>query len=207
MVICQHIYKDSEYSKIMDITYCHHKNYCIRFGFEYSFQKANEVQDKGDWYKVVMIQRLLKLHDLVICLDADTMIHDTNFNLAIVENPPDTIGVVLFPERHKDNGKLVYKSHYNVGALYIRNGERVNQFIENWLSKYPGNTKWYEQQVFNDIVNETIYQLPNEYNHTSTAHPESNHIIVKGYHSGSSPVWMKKKKMEEDLSLITVRKL
>lgn len=213
MVICQHIYKDSEYDELIRVTFNRHKSYCENYGIDYSFQVGNlnyagsPDRTVGDWYKVIMIQRLLKEHELVIYLDADTMIYDLSFDLSTVENPPDTIGAVIFPRRIKPNGKLVYNSHYNVGALYVRNGERVQKFLEKWLGYYPGTPTWYEQGVFNDILDGTIYPLPYEYNHTSTAHPESNSIKVKGYHSATTSVWKKKKQMEDDLSLITVRNL
>ena len=80
-------------------------------------------------------------------------------------------------------GVCFYKTpepHFNTGVMYVKPGERVNAFIDKYWRGYPGYDRWHDQRVFNDIADECIVTLPDEWN-SCHINPVEN-PIVKAYH-------------------------
>jgi hypothetical protein len=153
---------------MLQVTEQHHAEYCKRHSFDH-FVVHQPITD-GYYDRVKILQTLLDKYDLLVYMDADAFIAK-DINLRDVPINADEIGVCHYetPEHH-----------YNTGVVYVRPGERVKDFIDEWWSGFPGYDSWHDQRVFNDIVNECVVTIPDEWN--------SCHInpvddpIVKAYH-------------------------
>jgi hypothetical protein len=147
-------------------------NYCERYGLDYQFF-SSEIKDivYGGWDKVYRMQDALK-YDLVIWLDADAIIFDTEKDLKDVPIPEDSIGAVRFS---------IPVSHLNVGVLYIKPGEHSSEFVSMWLSEFPGQGSWHEQEAFNRIRNDCVVELPQEWNRNYDHNPFANPVVM-GFH-------------------------
>lgn len=178
-VLIQQVYPGLGYLPMISECFQRNASYCERFGIDYRFYLQQvKPASNGGWDKVFLIQQALHDgYDLVIWLDADAVIWDLETDLCTVPNPPDTIGVVQFKRCR------FFDTHYNVGVLYVRNGPRAQEFVNTWLDGYPGGLRWREQKVFNDISNDTIFQLPTTWNYTVLRHAGVEKPMIRGYHS------------------------
>lgn len=206
-ILIQQIYPNLGYISLLSLTFKRHVLYCEKYNIDYSIHVTEIMPAEcGGWDKVKLVQRYLSEdYDLVIWLDADATIWNLDRDINDVPNPVDTIGAVRFDEFRNQYGKIKSPAHYNVGALYFRNGDNVKEFVNQWLNNYPGKSPWHEQQVFNDI-SDNVFQLPDEYNYTVDRHSGNDNPIVKGYHSIRG-LEKKYEAMKKDLEKINFLKL
>jgi len=185
-VILQQIYTDGIYADAIALTLSRNLKYAKMHAMDYQFHFGNIVSDwepgMGGWAKIALIQfALAQGYTFVIWLDADTMIKDMNTDLRD-GCPADGIGAVLHagpPE------------HYNVGALYLKNTERVREFVNIWALWYPGPRGWREQAMFN-LLNEVpkisvVQPIDAKWNSTKAAQRHVENAVVEGFHGEGDP--------------------
>lgn len=172
-VLLQQVYPKMTYLPLL--VECFERNvvYCEGHDIDYMAIMSEEKDiAHGGWDKIFHIQEMLKKYELVIWLDVDAIIFDLQRDLREVPLPPDSIGAVKF---------MLPIQHMNVGVMYFRSGENVNKFIEEWLSHYPGQGAWREQEVFNMMKNKTVVSLPVEWNRNYDMNPSAKPVIM-GFH-------------------------
>lgn len=178
-VLIQQVYPGLGYLPLLKECFERHARYCEKFGIDYqTYLQQMRPEENGAWDKVILVQKALQDgYDLVVWLDADAMIWDLDTDLRSVPNPPDTIGAVVFEKCR------FYEAHYNAGVLYFRNGPSVRLFVAAWLAGYPGEHKWHEQKVFNDMSSNIVCALPATWNYTAFRHSGVGKPVIRGYHS------------------------
>lgn len=157
-----------EYEKMLDLTYDRTSEYCDRHKISY-IARTGKILD-GFFDKPYLIKQHLDIFDLIVWMDADTFIA-RDVSLREVPIKQDEIGVCY------------YKTpvpHHNTGVVFVKPGERVNKFIDKWLAGYPIEDRWKDQRTFNDIADDCVVTIPDEWN--------SCHInpvdkpVIKSYH-------------------------
>jgi hypothetical protein len=172
-LLIQQVYPGRGYTSLLAECFARNATYCERYDIDYQVN-ISEIRDPkfGGWDKVTHVQRALDSYELVVWLDADAILYDLSRDLRSVPLAPDRIGVVQF---------FLPVQHLNVGVLYFRNGPSVKRFVASWLEKFPGEGAWHEQAVFNQIRDETIVLLPNEWNRNYDSNPSANPVVL-GFH-------------------------
>ena len=90
------------------------------------------------WSKVALIRRLLDQHELVLWLDADTVVMRSDRDIA--EELPDDRFMAMV--EHTVGGK----ANPNTGVMVIRSGEEARRFFDEvWESTQYLNHRWWEQ--------------------------------------------------------------
>lgn len=169
-VLIQQVYPDLKYFSLMYEFLPRHAQYCAKFGIDYRlFIGEIDPCVIGAWDKVNMINEALKHYDLVVWLDADAVILNTDIDLRSVPLRSG-VGAVWFD---------FPSPHYNTGVMYFRKGRKARRFVKNWLAGFPGDDHWHEQQVFNSMSGVT--QLPATWN-ASRDHNWIDNPIVAAAH-------------------------
>jgi hypothetical protein len=187
-ILIQQVYPKLGYLPLLTENFTRNAKYCEEHDIDYVVFFSETLDPiHGGWDKVLHVRDALKKYKLVIWLDVDACIYDLTRDMKTVPNPPDTIGAVRF---------MLPTSHLNVGVLYFRNGEKVVQFVDEWLAAFPGPGAWHEQAVFNQMTpanrrpnqssfagvkNETVYELPAEWNLNFNYNANSNPVVM-GFH-------------------------
>jgi hypothetical protein len=189
-LLFQHGYSCTEYYNLIALTASRTVRYCLKHSLDYRLilgEVEGDQRDGGHWAKVVMFQEALKQgYKNVIYLDADTIIADMNTDLreAIVE---DKVGAVW---HHLIVGPLndFDVSHYNAGAFYASNTPLIREFMDRWITYYPGEKMSHfpltrEQGAFRTLGDEMgiINKLDNKWNAEDGVSP-SDHPVVLGFH-------------------------
>jgi hypothetical protein len=107
-----------------------------------------------------------------VWLDSDAILFDTNRDVREVPLPEDSIGAVRFQ---------LPVSHLNVGVLYAKPGNRMNDFMYDWIADFPGLGAWREQAVFNFNKKECVVELPLEWNRNFDHSPYAKPFVM-GFH-------------------------
>jgi len=169
-LLIQQIYPNSEYLWMMELTFGRHARYCGIHGFDYRFQVSGGDMDMGGWEKVRLVRAALEKHAFVVWLDADAVIMNLNKSLKEVPLPPDSIGACHFS---------VPRPHWNVGVLYFKAGKRTLDFLDEWLSRYPGEPRWHEQEIFLELgLENEVVTLPDEWNSSGDHNPVPNPVVA-----------------------------
>lgn len=179
-VLIQQIYPDTEGVRLMELNRERNTAYCAAHGFDYWHRIENSLPDtdplKGSWAKIELIRRGLEAgYKSVVWLDADTLIRDMDTDLRDAITPGHISACWhRIPQLH----------HWNVGALYLSNTERVRAFVAEWLTYYPGiNDGWLEQGVFNRMAmhSDIVLTASDRWNATINF-TEVPDAVVLGYH-------------------------
>jgi hypothetical protein len=195
-VILQQVYPGLGMEPLLDLTRARHQKYADMHNFEYlplvSLGPVQYNPMMGGWAKVAyVLSALERLVDVVVWLDADTIIWDMDADLR--GGAPTNIGAVKFYPPYS------WGEHWNVGVLYFRNNNETLSFVSRWLAMYPGPEHGREQVVFNEIGQDLVTTLPSKWNYTLNRHFDNDAPIVKGFH-GSGTNEQKLKLMKEALS-------
>lgn len=179
-VLIQQIYPDTEGVKLMELNRERNTEYCRLHEMDYWHRVENSLPGsdplKGSWAKIELMRQALEAgYEYVIWLDADTLIRNMKSDLREAELY-NHIGACWhrIPQLH----------HWNVGALYLSNSERVRSFVWEWLSGYPGlNDGWLEQGVFNRLAmqSDIVQTISDKWNATINF-TEVPDAVVLGYH-------------------------
>lgn len=173
-LLIQQIYPNSEYVWMLELTFGRHARYCGVHGLDYRFQVSGADMELGGWEKLRLARAALEQYEQVIWLDADAVIMNLHKSLLDAPHPPDSIGACWFPSP---------KPHWNVGVLYFKAGVRMLSFLDEWLARYPGDTRWHEQEIFLELglKSEVVTTLPDEWN-SSLDHNYVPNPVVAAFH-------------------------
>lgn len=152
---------------MLNLTIGRHLSYCEKHKMSYA--SRNRTLD-GYFDKPYFIKDFLGDFDLIVWMDADSFIA-RNVNLLEVPIKKDQIGVCYYKTP---------THHFNTGVVYVKPGKRVNLFVDEWLAGYPCEHEWKDQKVFNDIANECVVVVPDEWN--SCHINRVDNPIIKSFH-------------------------
>jgi len=176
-ILIQQVYPNHGFLPLIQEQFVRNTNYCEKFEIDYTFISATiKPMENGGWDKVYHIFDAFS-YDLIVWLDADAIIYDTNVDLKSVPLLKDSVGAVMF-------GSPV--PHLNVGVMYVKPGKQVTKLFQKWIGMYPGQGAWREQGVFNAIKNECVTYLPSAWNKNYDYNPYS-HPVVMGFHGFGEP--------------------
>lgn len=153
--LLQQVYPDLQYLPLLHEFLPRHAQYCAKFGIDYHLFVGEDTPIAlGGWDKVKAVNVALRTYDLVVWLDADAFILNTDVDLRDVPLRSG-IGAAWF---------TFPCPHYNTGVMFFRDGRRTRKFMKAWLDGFPGDDHWHEQQVFNDIADKVVTTLPAAWN-------------------------------------------
>lgn len=172
-ILLQQVYPKMTYLPLLVECFGRNARYCQDHDIDYmTIVSENLDINKGAWDKVAYVKDALEKYELVIWLDVDAVIFDLSRDLKDVPLQPDTIGVVKY---------LLPSQHFNVGVMYFKSGENVKKFVAEWFESFPGFGAWHEQEVFNRMKNDTVCQLPQEWNRNYDGNRSANPVVM-GFH-------------------------
>ena len=168
-----------DYRPHIELTRKHNEEYCEKWGWDYEpligtlSEKYADINN-GAWIKVEMIKNALaKGYDYVMWLDADALIYDTDTDCrdAFVNG----IGVCWM--------RIPQLDHWNTGVMYVKNLPQVLEFIDEWLSKFPGSQQWREQGIFNQMAMQSriVQTISDRWNATMNYNLVPDAVVL-GYH-------------------------
>jgi hypothetical protein len=179
-ILLQHIHANTPGVPMLEMTKERHQRYCDRYGITYRATYENAAPEipveHGNWSRVKLIQNAMNEDfDVVIWLDADTLICDMDENITDAAQA-NKIGVCWhrIPQLH----------HWNIGALYIHNTDETKRFIDNWMNGYKDNDRqWLEQGVFNKLARQskTVVTLSDKWNATLDVSMVPDAVVL-GFH-------------------------
>lgn len=185
-----------EFFDSMRLTYQRHATYAIVHQMDYWHILGDMHPDKlrGGWDKIAIIQKALDAgYKYVFWVDADACIVDQAADLRDAFTGAGDIGACI----HDANG---IPRHYNVGVLFIRNTDKVREFVQDWWFSYPGSPQWMEQGAFNDLLASEkykglLFRMDDKYNATVNVNMAPKPVII-GWH-GVRPLTRRFEMMKE----------
>ena len=188
----QTIYSPTVFSEMQRLTYQRHAAYARAFKMDYwNILGDIHVEMKpGGWSKIWLMKWALEMgYEFIAWIDSDAAVVNGNVDLRTVfekggDPTSGLIGAVLHDApwfAKNDMGP-----HYNVGVLYVKAGDLVKVFMDDWISRFPGEQRWVEQGSFNKMVAEDKYkplfvEVPAKWNSTVNVNlvPDA---VVMGWH-------------------------
>lgn len=179
-ILIQQIYPNTEGVALLELTRHRNRDYCIRWQMDFqclesaSSPRYANVKD-GSWSKIELIKFALENgYKYVVWLDADTLIKDLDTDLR--DACVNGIGTCWH--------RIPQLNHWNVGALYFVNTPAVREFIDAWLSGFPGlGDGWNEQGVFNKLARQSrvVQTISDRWNATLNYSMVPDAVVL-GYH-------------------------
>lgn len=197
MVIIQQAYKrhewpaQAEYMPGLDLVAARHQAYATKWKIDYLVVRgevrADFLPNCGGWAKLELVRQMLKKgYKYVAWIDVDAMIVDMNTDLR--EGCPEGLGMVLH------TGPGAPGPHLNVGVMLMQNTERVRQFFDEWISRYPGTNEfpWYEQGEAHKMAHDPKWQdvvirIDNKWNSCLYAQTYVENQVIAGWHGMGTP--------------------
>jgi hypothetical protein len=122
------------------------RRYAKRHGYQLDLrEQALDEERPPAWSKVALIRRLLDQHELVLWLDADTVVVRGDRDIAD-ELPGDRFMAMV---QHTVAGK----ANPNTGVMVIRAGDEARRFFaEVWDQTQYLNHRWWEQAAVMNLL-------------------------------------------------------
>jgi len=157
--IVQQAYQIGPFSDMLRLTYQRHAAYAWAHNMEYWPIHASLKPDlwPGGWGKIYAIQLMMQQgYEHVFWIDTDAAITDMDCDLR--EGLPE--GKLIGACEHWAEWfkEFDIPRHYNVGVLFMKNHPIVTDFLREWIGAFPGDKRWWEQGVFNDLVKSQKYE-------------------------------------------------
>ena len=187
-VILQQAWQIGPFADMLRLTYQRHAAYAWAHNMEYVAWAGSLKPElwPGGWGKIWLIRLMLDQgYKYVFWIDTDAAIVNSECDLRDGLSDGKLIGAVehyapdWFP-------KFDIPRHYNVGILFVRNDPLTKEFMDDWLGRYPGHSRWLEQGAFNGMIGEDKYKdvfqkLDDKWNATFNVNPVENPYIM-GWH-------------------------
>ena len=172
---------DGDYTELLRLTHALHEGYADRHGIDFwSVRGAPQLERASSWSKALLIRQALQLHyELVVWLDADTLIVDPSVDLREAMSEFEIVGMCKHP--------LPWGGrpwHYNAGVLFVRNGEPARQFFREVWEAGPLNHPWQEQYRMLELDQRSpgfVQAIDDRWNATVGCNP-SPEPIIKAWH-------------------------
>ena len=141
------------------------KKYCEKWGYDFVFESENKTTISPYWYKIFLVNNLLKTdkYDYVFWMDSDTIIN--NFNIDLGEDILNKYDSDIFIA--SDN---IRYDVTNAGLFIVRNSQTGKKFVEDLVSTYNESSEYclkddnalrgiwamscYEQGIINKLIME-----------------------------------------------------
>ena len=187
-VILQQAWQIGPFADMLRLCYQRHAAYAWAHNMEYIAWAGSLKPDlwPGGWGKIWLIRLMLEQgYKYVFWIDTDAAIVNGECDLRNALPDGKLIGAVehyapdWFP-------KFDIPRHFNVGILLVKNDPLTKEFMDDWISRYPGHSRWLEQGAFNGMVGEDKYRdvfqkLDDRWNATYNVNPVENPYIM-GWH-------------------------
>ncbi len=187
-VIIQQAYQIGPFSDMLRLTYPRHSAYAWAHGMEYWPLNATLKPDlwPGGWGKIWLMKLMIEQgYKHVFWIDTDAAIVDFESDLRDALPEGKLIGACehwapdWFPQYD-------IPKHFNVGVTFLRNDPLTVEFLDDWISRYPGHPRWMEQGSFNEMIAEDKYKdifapLDAKYNATINVN-QVEHPVIMGWH-------------------------
>ena len=169
--IVQQAYQIGPFSDMLRLTYQRHAAYAWAHNMEYWPIHASLKPDlwPGGWGKIYAIQLMFEMgYEHVFWIDTDAAIVDLDCDLRDGLPEGKYIGACEhWAEWFKE---FDIPRHYNVGVMFYRKSPIVDEFLKEWISAFPGDKRWWEQGIFNQLVTDKyaniFHKLDDKWNAT-----------------------------------------
>lgn len=156
----------------------------------------------GAWGKIWMVLDAFERgYEYAVWIDTDAAIMDFETDLRDALPEGKDIGAVI----HDPNKAPFLKAnnvpkHMNVGVLYVRNTPESVAFFTKWRDSFPGDPRWMEQGIFNNMAqdNPIVCAVDDRWNATVGVNMVDK-PAVKGWH-GIQPAEARLNLMREELA-------
>ena len=132
------------------------------------------------WDKILLLQQALRSdYELIIWLDADTLIVDQGKDLREASTEFQCIGMCKHPVPWESQSW-----HFNAGVVFVRNCELAKQFFARvWELGKTGHRMQEQARIMecSKIIPGAIQAIDNKWNSEDGLTP-SSHPIIKGWH-------------------------
>ncbi len=187
-VIIQQAYQIGPFSDMLRLTYQRHAAYAWAHGMEYWPLAATLKPDlwPGGWGKIWLMKLMIEQgYKHIFWIDTDAAIVDFESDLRDALPEGKLIGACehwapdWFPQYD-------IPKHFNVGVTFLRSDPLTVEFLDDWISRYPGHPRWMEQGSFNEMIAEDKYKdifapLDAKYNATINVN-QVEHPVIMGWH-------------------------
>lgn len=187
-VIVQQAYQIGPFADMLRLSYHRHSAYAWAHGMEYWPLSATLKPElwPGGWGKIWAIRLMMEVgYKYVFHIDTDAVIADMDCDLRDGLPEGKLIGAVehwapdWFPQWD-------IPRHYNVGVMFFRNDPLTIEFLDDWIGRFPGHQRWFEQGAFNEMVKEEKYSgifhhMDDKWNATYNVNLVENPCII-GWH-------------------------
>ncbi len=158
----------------------HHQAYCNRHGYNYQvFYGSVQQRYCPMWDKVVLIRNASEHSDMVVWMDTDSLIVDTNTPLEEAFSDVLFVGHCKHPEKWKSNFW-----HYNCGVGFYRDNDLVFDFLTRvWERGIVPHPTWKVQATMLEINDEMriMSVLDDKWNSTVETN-ESKEPVIQSWH-------------------------
>lgn len=173
------------YTQLLSSVIEWHSEYAKRHDILYKVSFGDVVPERNpNWGRFPLLIETLKAGyaDVVIWMDADTVIADENPNYTLRDATDEFLffGAVMHPEEWHDQ-----PYHMNMGVMFLRNCERTIKFLEavNVRGKIEGE-KWENQGTVFTLAQEQkipICRVSNRWNSTVGVN-DCDRPVIRAYH-------------------------
>lgn len=173
---------DGEHREMLAVSDKWHEAYAKRHDMDYWIVYGRtQIERHPIWDKIQMIREALKKHyELIVWLDADTLIVDVNEDLRNAMSEFNYVGMCKHFLPWDDQ-----PWHYNAGVIFVRNGERTKNFFDNVWKAGPLEHPWQEQVRMMEqgrLMPGIIQELDAKWNSQKDNNPSPNPVI-KAWHN------------------------
>lgn len=182
---------------LLDIASPHHQQYCSLFGITYCHTRTKIRTDDRHpvWEKTAAIRRELATVDdgeLVVWLDADAIVTDTNVDLRSV------VPLIMAQEQGQGRiGMVRWRGGMlNAGVIYMVVDQRVRDYIDSVdnTGTVPNEYDLKDQATYDLFTRRAEYaglvvELPSQWNsYTYAKYPPTAPVVVRAWHGASHDI-------------------
>ena len=188
-IILQQAYSpiiNHKFTDMLRLTMQRHAAYALSHKMDYQVYFGDYTDRSvftGGWDKIKLIQDALNRgYEYVFWIDTDAAIIDFSVDL----RDAFTDKFIGCCEHKRENLPKEYDipTHLNVGVTFVKNGNGVKEFIQEWWDSFPGDKRWVEQGSFNEMAKkypEIVFKMDDRFNATVNVNMCEKPVIL-GWH-------------------------
>lgn len=166
---------------LLELTCRRHGAWARLKHLDYWWAHGRVCERSPHWDKIALIKKALAVgYANVIWLDADTLVTDVSADPTSALNQGKQLGMV-FIDRIPYGGSF---GHYQTGAIYIRSGPEVKQFIQDvwqWGVTHEDAPYWHEQAALNELLTGKepwVQKISDRWNSTWCMNPCAEPVVM-----------------------------